>query len=91
MKRKLANLLILGGLMLFLVGAYLVWERNSPRMVSFDTPPPPQSTNLISWNPSAEGRPFGIKIPSIGKELPIVPANINNNVWETTKVGVSYL
>ena len=91
MKRKFANLLILGGLILLFVGAYLVWERNSPRRVSFDTPPPPQSTNLISWNPSAEGRPVGIKIPSIDRELPIVPSKINNNVWETTKIGVSYL
>jgi len=91
MRKLLGNLFIIVGTLLFVTGGFLVWERNSPKRVSFNTPPPPQKGSLIEGASLVEGRPVLIKIPSINKELEIIPSEIVNNRWESTKKGVSYL
>lgn len=91
MRKLFSNIFILLGIALFAVGAYFVWERNSPSRISFNSPPPPQKGSLVEGAVTAGGRPVAIKIPSINKELEIVPAEIINNRWESTKKGVSYL
>ncbi|KKR11401.1 MAG: Sortase family protein [Candidatus Woesebacteria bacterium GW2011_GWA1_39_21] len=91
MRKFLSKFLIFSGVCLFAFGGYLVWERNSPRRVSFNSPPPEQKGSLIEGINSAGVAPKIIKIPSIGKELEIFPAKINNGYWESTKKGVSYL
>ncbi len=91
MRKFLSNFLILLGLILFAVGLYFVWERNSDKRVSFDSPPPVQKGSLVEAGTLPSGRPVGIRIPSINKELAIVPSKIVNNHWESTKNGVSYL
>ena len=90
MRKFLSTLLILSGLILFSFGGYLVWERNSPQRISFDTPPPVQKGSLVE-NVSEFGQAKIIKIPSINKELEIIPSQIVNKRWESTKKGVSYL
>jgi len=91
MKKLFSNLLILTGLILFAFGIYLVWERVSPQRVSFESPPPAQEGSLMAGSLSVEGKPKVIKIPSIQKELDIIPSQIVGNRWEDTKRGVSYL
>jgi LPXTG-site transpeptidase (sortase) family protein len=46
---------------------------------------------LIEGTIPASGKPDVIKIPSIEKELKIIPSKVVNNRWESTKKGVSYL
>jgi len=91
MRRFFSIIFILFGIVLFSVGLYFVWERNSSSRVSFNTPPPPQKGSLIEGIVTAEGRPVYMKIPSINKELAVIPSEIVNNRWESTKKGVSYL
>jgi len=90
-RRIISNLLILTGIALFLFGGYLVWERNTPRRISFDTPPPAQKGSLVDAKVLPQGKPVIIKVPSIDKELAIIPSRIVNKYWESTKIGVSYL
>lgn len=91
MRKFLSYLFILSGISFLFFGIYLVWERNSPQRVSFERSPQPQKGSLFEGNISASGKPIFIKIPSIAKELQIVPSKIVNNRWESTKIGVSYL
>jgi LPXTG-site transpeptidase (sortase) family protein len=91
MKKFISNFFILAGLVLLAFGIYLVWERNSPQSVSFENPPLPQEGSLVEGSITALGKPVLIKIPSIDKELQIIPSKIVNNRWESTKKGVSYL
>lgn len=91
MRRHFSNILIISGIILFIIGIYLVWERNTPKRVSFDTPPPPQEGNLIGIKSLPQGKPVVIKLPSIEKELAIIPSKIVDKRWESTKEGVSYL
>ncbi len=91
MRNILSKTLIFLGAVLFVVGLYFVWERNSPNRISFDVSPPAQKGSLIEAEVLPQGKPIVIKIPSIDKELAIIPSKIVNNRWESTKNGVSYL
>lgn len=90
MRKLISTILIVIGISLFVFGGYLVWERNSPKSVSFTTPPPVQKGSLVE-NVTELGQPKVLKIPSINKELQIYPSQIVNNHWQSTKLGVSYL
>jgi len=91
MRKILSNLFIVLGIFLFIFGGYLVWERNAPQRISFDSPPLEQKGSLVDAKVLPEGKPVRIKMPSIHKELAIIPSRIVDNRWESTKKGVSYL
>jgi LPXTG-site transpeptidase (sortase) family protein len=91
MKNIFSIFFILAGLALLIFGIYLVWERNSPQRISFESPPLPQEGSIVEGKIAAFGRPMLIKIPSIDKELQIIPSKIVNDQWESTKKGVSHL
>ena len=84
MKKFLSHILIGTGLFCLIVASYLVYLRNFSNPLAFKSAPKPINVKhqyLIST----------ITIPSIRKELPIIPAKITNNKWETTEKGVSLL
>jgi sortase (surface protein transpeptidase) len=90
-RRFFSNTFIIAGIILLGIGVYLVWERNSPKRVSFDVAPPEQKGSMVELATLPQGRPVGIRIPSIDKQLAVIPSKIVNNRWESTKEGVSHL
>ncbi len=84
MKKFFSNSFLLLGIVLLLCGFYLLYLRQSPRTLKFSQKP--TTVNTLSYQ-----NPYQIQIPSIGVNLPIIPAVIKNHNWETTSAGVSYL
>lgn len=84
MRNLIPNLILLIGLGLLLFSAYLVFLRHSPYLLSFEKAP--TTVNVLSYE-----SPQSIEIPSIAVNLPIVPAIMKGNSWETSNIGVSYL
>ncbi|HVT01499.1 MAG TPA: sortase [Patescibacteria group bacterium] len=77
--------LTLIGLLTLLFGFSLVWQRYSPKKLTFQNYQS-DTTYLVSKKAPAE-----IIIPRLNINLPIYPAEIKNNAWEATNKGVSYL
>jgi len=85
--KAFASVLRIFGVTLMLFGAALFIQRNSPYRISFNNYAPPIEKMCVN-------RPFSptvIRIPSLHKVLPIIPATVQDNKWETTDRGVSYL
>ncbi len=74
-------------LVCFLLTAFLYYQRNNPRSLAFDIN---QSINY-SGKKSKTPQPTVIIIEDLNIKLPIIPAKIISNSWETTDIGVSYL
>lgn len=72
------------GIICIIFGFYLVYLRYSPKSLAFEN-------STLSSNSSHATLPYIIKIPSINVTLPIAPSRIENNKWETTSHGVSFL
>ncbi len=79
-----SKFLIFSGLLLLLFGAYLVFQRYSPKTIEFNNLKvvSASSSNLI---------PVRIIIPSQKIDEGIYGAKITNGQWETTDKGISYL
>lgn len=72
------------GILCITFGFYLVYLRYSPKSLAFEN-------TTLNTQSSHATLPYIIKIPSISVALPIVPSKIENNKWETTSHGVSFL
>lgn len=84
---NLAKLLIGVGLITLFLSGILFWERNNPQRLSFA-----ESSYLNKTiEASSSAIPAEIIIPAINLDLPIIPAKLNNNKWEATTKGISYL
>lgn len=79
------KLFIVFGICFLAFGAFLLWERNTPQRLSFR----PFAQQTV--NATAEVMPVRLIVPSQGINLSIYPASINQNKWEDTKQGVSFL
>lgn len=86
MRLLLSRLLIVFGIACLVSAAYLFWERNDPRRLSFNVG---QITTVSS--PVSQLIPKGIIIKDLDVSLPIYPASIKNGRWEATSKGVSFL
>ncbi len=84
MKHIISSFLIIFGIISLLFGFYLTYIRYSPKTLAFEG----VST---SKNSTYATLPVMIKINSIGILLPVVASEIQNNTWETTSDGVSFL
>lgn len=73
------------GFLLFVLGAFLVWERNDPNRLSF------RSYQQSSRSQETSVKPTLLSIPSVNISLPIYEAAIVKGKWQDTKSGVSYL
>jgi len=67
--------------------SYLIYQRYNPQKLAFDLTNVATSQNKINES----RQPVGIKISSLKIELPVVPTKIENNKWEASTKGVSYL
>lgn len=82
---KLSSLLIIFGLSCYIFGIYLIWERNDPNRLRFKNYMG-NYKNVPLSNP-----PVRILIRDLNIDLPVYPAKVVNNQWETTTMGASYL
>jgi LPXTG-site transpeptidase (sortase) family protein len=84
--KLLAYLLIGFGLISSLLGFYQVWLKNDPNRLSF--------TNY-TYNQSivtdSKELPVRVTINSINITLPLIPAKVQNNTFDMTEQGASYL
>lgn len=83
--KLLSKFFLIVGLACFIFGAYLVWERNNPGRLAFK--------NYVGnyKNVAVTNPPTRIIIRDLGIDLPIYPAKMANNEWQTTTQGSSYL
>jgi len=79
-----SKFLILSGLLLLFFGAYLVFQRYSPKTLEFKDL---KTTQALNSNIT----PVRIIIPSVKIDNGVYKAKINNGQWETTDKGISYL
>ena len=80
-----ANLLIIIGILMFIYAAHLIWQRNNPDRLSF------KNYSINDKNISSGNIPVSINIRDLGINLPVIPAKVIKNIWETTDDGASYL
>lgn len=80
MKRYFDTVIL--GLGIFFLGfsGYLYWERHTERPLVF-----------AQTEPSTTVLPVRLLLPTLGIELPIHPAMIEDGKWDITREGVSYL
>ncbi len=71
----------------FLVAGYLIWQRNNPLRLSFSEIPKYSNSGKSPIN----NYPVLFIIKELKIRLPIIPATITKNKWETTTKGVSWL
>lgn len=74
------------GIVLIFAAALLIFQRYNPYRLSFAN-----YENTVLKSEAQSQMPVRITIPAIGIDLPVIPAKIQNNVWQTTPAGVSYL
>ncbi|MBI2611522.1 sortase [Candidatus Gottesmanbacteria bacterium] len=86
MKRFFSYTFITIGLLSLIFTSYLVWQRNSPRRLSFDINTYPSKNTL-----AVKRLPKRITIKKLGIDLPIYPATLAKGQWEASTEGVSYL
>lgn len=79
-----SKFLILSGLLLLLFGAYLVFQRYSPKTLEFNDLKTTQALN-------SHITPVKIIIPSLKIDNNVYGAKIIKGQWETTDKGISYL
>ena len=83
--RLFAKFLIIFGLACYVLGVFLIWERNNPNRLAFKN----YAGNFK--NAKVLNPPTRIIIRDLGIDLPIYPAKLINNEWQTTTDGASYL
>lgn len=83
MRRFFAALTLIVGLVLLAYGTYLTYLRYRP----LPAPAPVAAAESLPVTNS----PTALTLPSLGLTLPVYPAAIEGNKWQTTSVGVSYL
>jgi len=83
---KIANLFIATGLLSLLFSFILLFQRYSPYRLMFQGKI--QTSNLVQADKNI---PVSLRIPKLGINLPVIPAQLNNSKWGTTTKGVSWL
>lgn len=81
----LYRFLIIFGLGCYIIGVFLIWERNNPNRLAFKNYAGNYKNEKV-LNP-----PTRIIIRDLGIDLPIYPAKLKNNEWQTSTQGASYL
>lgn len=84
--KLLAQLLIFTGFILYALAGYFIWLRNDPSRLAFQ-----KYSAVAPANIEKKSLPTRIVIKDLHIDLPVLPAKITNNVWQTTANGVSYL
>lgn len=87
MRRFFGSFLITIGVVFITFCLYLNWQRNDPSRLAFTL----NSTQIVTNDTYSNIIPINILIPSLGLNLPIIPANLSAGKWEATTKGISYL
>lgn len=75
------------GIICFSLALVFLWQRNDPSRIAFrSVPPVKQALYSGKKNP-----PVRVVIKNLQLDLPIYPAKIKNQEWETTAKGISWL
>lgn len=85
MRRVFSYLLIFIGISVLIYAGYLSWERIDPSRLAFITAPAP--SKIIA----SHILPTRILIKKLQVNVPLYPASIHKNIWETTTQGASFL
>ena len=91
MLTKIEKLLKFLGILFLVYAMLLLFQRYSPYRLRFDQFTPPKGTKQILTAKQLIKYPRRLIIKSINMDLPILPARIDDNHWETTYNGVSHL
>ncbi len=83
---SLANLFLTISAIGFLTTGYFLYERNNPQNLAFDV-----NVSEKSYQAEITSEPVGIEIKDQNIFLPIIPAEIKDNKWESSSKGISYL
>lgn len=84
-----ANFLLALGVLGLILFLYLIYQRYNPKNLSFSINHSDLANIKMSEGEITE--PIGIRIDQINIALPIIPAKINSNKWESSNKGVSFL
>lgn len=87
----LSYLLIIFGILWCLIGGYYLWLTTSPTRLQFKNVPQSKEVRILSENERTSSQPVQVIIKDLQINLPIYPANVTNDIWETTYEGASYL
>jgi LPXTG-site transpeptidase (sortase) family protein len=83
--RKLGRFFFFLSLICFTLSGILIWQRYyNPNRLSFSQIPPARTSKFELF-------PDRIIISEIGIDLPVIPSQIKDGVWQTTPRGISYL
>lgn len=85
---NIIRFLLCFGAFCLIVSLALFWQRHNPNRLAFELNKSPVS--LIESG-SVNPLPSEIIISDLSISLPILPAKIENNKWQSTNKGVSYL
>lgn len=88
MRRFFAKSFMLVGIVSLLYSLFLVYQRNNPQRLSF---PGYVWENHLQESGELAEKPEYLQIKDLGIILPVIPAQVKKDAWETTKKGVSYL
>ncbi|OGK15516.1 hypothetical protein A2774_04470 [Candidatus Roizmanbacteria bacterium RIFCSPHIGHO2_01_FULL_39_12c] len=72
------------GVICIVFALVLLWQRNNPARLNFAKAPQVENSKVQGF------RPVRITIPDAEIELPIYPAKVEKNKWESTTQGVSW-
>lgn len=86
--KRLAQLLIIIGALLYFVGMYQVWLRVNPNRLAFSDYP---TVEKVAAKSDTVSTPIRLLINNKQIDVPVIPAEVSNNVWQTTENGASYL
>lgn len=87
----LSSLLIIFGIFWCLLGGYYWWLMHSPTRLQFENVTPQQIEKTSLDNKTTIVQPTRVIIKDLAIDLPIYPAKIEDDIWETTYEGASYL
>jgi len=92
MKRFLSTLLIIFGISWVILGDYYYWIQHSPTSLAFSNYSV-KNSNVKTNSKSDEKKslPVSITISDLNISLPIIPAKVENDNWEMSYAGASYL
>lgn len=85
MKKLLSWFFIIQSLALLTVSAYQIYLHEAPTRLAFNNYTYAKSSDVKGMAPTR------VTISSVGIDLPIYKATIDNNIWPTTDLGASYL
>ena len=82
----LVKILIIFGVVCYVFGIYLIWERNNPNRLAF-------AGYEESYKGTVDGPnlPVRITIKNVGIDLPVFPATMQSGKWDITNKGALYL